>query len=72
MSPQMIWTGRTTIYVCYFLPPCSVGQDSLTWDADDPEIFHNAPLSIQLVGKAFEDEKLLAIAAEVDSLIHNN
>ncbi|RDW68181.1 hypothetical protein BP6252_09577 [Coleophoma cylindrospora] len=31
----------------------------------DPETYHGLPLSVQLIGRRFEDEKLLAIADKV-------
>jgi Asp-tRNA(Asn)/Glu-tRNA(Gln) amidotransferase A subunit family amidase len=37
---------------------------------DDPELFHNAPVSLQLVGRPFQDEKLLACAAIVDEVVN--
>lgn len=39
---------------------------------DDPELWHNAPISLQLVGKQFEDERLLAVAAAVDEAVNGN
>ncbi|KAJ9503790.1 hypothetical protein LTR99_002550 [Exophiala xenobiotica] len=36
----------------------------------DPELWHNAPISLQLVGRQFEDEKLLAVSAVVDKVIN--
>lgn len=38
--------------------------------SDDPALWHNAPISLQLVGRQFEDEKLLAIAAVVDEAVN--
>ena len=29
--------------------------------ADDPEQFHGLPISLQLVGRRFEDEKIIAV-----------
>lgn len=37
---------------------------------DDPELFHNAPVSLQLVGRPFQDEKLLACVAIVDKVVN--
>jgi Asp-tRNA(Asn)/Glu-tRNA(Gln) amidotransferase A subunit family amidase len=39
---------------------------------DDPELFHNAPVSLQLVGRPFQDEKLLACASIVDKVVNGN
>ncbi|KAI6351324.1 hypothetical protein MCOR25_010012 [Pyricularia grisea] len=38
------------------------GLDDLNWNSYDPEIYHGAPVGIQIVGKKFEEEKVLAIA----------
>ncbi|KAL7804019.1 amidase [Trichoderma afarasin] len=35
----------------------------------DPEKFHGLPLSVQLIGQRFEDEKLLALADEITPVI---
>ncbi|KAL8748056.1 MAG: hypothetical protein Q9190_000141 [Brigantiaea leucoxantha] len=35
--------------------------DADNWDLYDPELSHNLPISLQLVARRFEDEKLLAI-----------
>jgi Asp-tRNA(Asn)/Glu-tRNA(Gln) amidotransferase A subunit family amidase len=37
---------------------------------DDPGLFHNAPVSLQLIGRPFQDEKLLACAAIVDKVVN--
>lgn len=42
-----------------------------TWDKEnheiyDPELFHGAPISVQLIGRYLEEEKLFAIAETVD------
>ncbi|KHN96905.1 general amidase [Metarhizium album ARSEF 1941] len=36
--------------------------DQRNWDAYDPEIYHGAPVGVQLVARKFEEEKILAIA----------
>ncbi|KAK4937079.1 hypothetical protein LTR10_022202 [Elasticomyces elasticus] len=36
----------------------------------DPGLWHNAPISLQLVGRQFEDEKLLAVGAVVDEVVN--
>ncbi|RDW73593.1 hypothetical protein BP5796_07035 [Coleophoma crateriformis] len=35
----------------------------------DPDTFHGLPLSVQLIGRRFEDEKLLAVADKVSQII---
>ncbi|KIV95041.1 hypothetical protein PV10_02747 [Exophiala mesophila] len=42
-----------------------------TWDQEnyeiyDPELFHGAPISLQLVGRYLEEEKLFAVAETID------
>lgn len=34
---------------------------------DDPEEFHGLPISLQLVGRRFEDEKVLAILEYIET-----
>jgi amidase len=34
----------------------------LTFEPDDPEVFDGAPASVMVVGRRFEEEKVLAIA----------
>ncbi|KAK3900023.1 Acetamidase [Staphylotrichum tortipilum] len=36
--------------------------DRMNWDAYDPDIYHGAPVGVQLVARKFEEEKILAIA----------
>lgn len=36
---------------------------------DDPEIYHGAPVGVQLVARKFEEEKILAIANIVSSAL---
>lgn len=45
-------------------------MDQKTQDAYDPEIYHGAHVSIQLVGRRLEEEKMLAIAKYVAETIH--
>jgi Asp-tRNA(Asn)/Glu-tRNA(Gln) amidotransferase A subunit family amidase len=37
--------------------------------SDDPEIYHGAPVGVQLVARKFEEEKILAIAGIVTSAL---
>ncbi|KXX77504.1 Acetamidase [Madurella mycetomatis] len=43
--------------------------DKLNWEAYDPEIYHGAPVGVQLVARKFEEEKILAIANIVASAL---
>jgi amidase len=36
---------------------------------DDPEIYDGAHVSLQIVGRRLQEEKMLAIAAHVESLL---
>ena len=36
---------------------------------DDPEVFHGLPISLQLVGRRFEDEKVLAILEYIHKVV---
>ncbi|KAL1842824.1 hypothetical protein VTK73DRAFT_3024 [Phialemonium thermophilum] len=44
--------------------------DRENYELYDPELWHNAPISVQLVGRQFEDERLLAVSAVVDQIVH--
>jgi Asp-tRNA(Asn)/Glu-tRNA(Gln) amidotransferase A subunit family amidase len=37
---------------------------------DDPELWHGGPIGLQLIAKQFEDERLLAVSAEVDQVVN--
>jgi len=37
---------------------------------DDPVLFQNQPVTIQIVGRPFEDEELLASAGVVDEVLN--
>jgi amidase len=37
---------------------------------DDPEIYDGAHVSLQIVGKRLQEEKMLAIAAHVENLLN--
>ncbi len=36
---------------------------------DDPDIFHNAPISIQIVGRTLDDEALIGMSEIVDNAV---
>ncbi|KAH8173611.1 amidase domain-containing protein [Sarocladium implicatum] len=36
----------------------------------DPELWHGGPIGLQLIAKQFEDERLLAVSAEVDRVVN--
>jgi len=42
----------------------------LTHLADDPEIFDGAHVSVQLVGRRLQEEKMLAVAEYLDEVLH--
>ncbi|KAK4125869.1 amidase [Parathielavia appendiculata] len=43
--------------------------DKLNWDAYDSDVYHGAPVGLQLVARKFEEEKVLAIAGIVTSAL---
>ena len=45
------------------------GAEALTTIIDDPEIFDGLPVSLQLVGRRFEDEKVLAILDFIEDAV---
>ncbi|KAL5877068.1 hypothetical protein ACKVWC_006224 [Pyricularia oryzae] len=49
-----------------------LGLDELNWNSYDPEIYHGAPVGIQVVGKKFEEEKVLAIAHLVNQALQES
>lgn len=44
-------------------------RDQENYDMYDPELFAEAPVSVQLVGRNLQEESLLAIAMAVDAAI---
>lgn len=37
---------------------------------DDPELWDRGPIGLQLIGKQFEDERLLAISQIIDTVVN--
>jgi amidase len=37
---------------------------------DDPELWHGAPIAVQLVGRHFDEEGLLAVSVIVDEIVN--
>lgn len=52
------------------LTPKRWGGGRLTEVLDDPELWHGGPIGLQLIAKQFEDERLLAVSAELDRLVN--
>ena len=48
---------------------CATGHDDDNRKLWDPEEFHGAPVGLQLVGRRFEDEKILAILKCIEARI---
>ena len=44
-------------------------QDTEIQESYDPEIYHGAPVAIQLVGRRLQEEKVLAIAEYIGGAI---
>jgi amidase len=40
------------------------------YDADDPEIYDGAHVSVQLVGRRLQEEKMIALAKYVGEALH--
>lgn len=36
---------------------------------DDPEVYHGAPAAVQIIGRRFTEERIMAIAEEVGRLL---
>jgi amidase len=49
-----------------------MGDDILTDCADDPEIYDGAHVSLQIVGRRLQEEKMLAIAAYIEQILAQN
>ncbi|KAL0471511.1 amidase signature domain-containing protein [Neurospora intermedia] len=45
--------------------------DRANWEAYDPEIYHGAPVGVQIVARKFEEEKVLGIAKVVHAALKN-
>ena len=52
-----------------FLLVCGISAD---FGADDPEIYDGAHVSIQLVGRRLQEEKMLALAKYVGIALHGD
>lgn len=44
-------------------------DDQVNWDAYDPEVYDGAPVGIQLLGRRFDEERMISIAQEFDKLL---
>ena len=42
---------------------------SLTVNVDDPNVFANAPISIQVIGRTLEEEAVIAMSERVDAAV---
>lgn len=50
--------------------PPSLGADELAPNAaDDPELYHGMPVNVQVVGRRFHEEQVLAITEYLDKLV---
>jgi Asp-tRNA(Asn)/Glu-tRNA(Gln) amidotransferase A subunit family amidase len=38
---------------------------------DDPEVYHGAPVAVQIIGRRLTEERVMAIAEEVGRLLGN-
>jgi amidase len=52
-------------------PPPNIARetDQIPVLIDDPEIYHGAPVAVQLVGRRFQEEKMLALAEYIGDLL---
>ncbi|PGH19655.1 hypothetical protein AJ80_03810 [Polytolypa hystricis UAMH7299] len=46
--------------------------DQKNWEAYDPEVYHGAPVGLQVVARRYEEEKVLAIARIIDQVLKKN
>jgi amidase len=44
---------------------------SLTSISDDADTYHGAPVGVQIVGRKFEEEKVLGIAEAIDAALRS-
>lgn len=51
------------------LAPASLCANTDT-SADIPEVFHDMPIGLQVVGQRLEEEKVLAVAEEVEDIFN--
>lgn len=42
----------------------------MTFDSDDPDIYDGAHVSVQLVGRRLQEEKMIALAKYVGQAVH--
>ena len=45
-------------------------RDKENYDMYDPELWNETPVSLQLIGRRLAEEKLLAVASVVDSVVN--
>jgi amidase len=50
-----------------YIPTCEL--DKKCQDAYDPEIYHGAPVSVQVVGRRLQEEKVLEYATILDEAL---
>jgi amidase len=50
-----------------FVPTCE--KDKECQDGYDPELYHGAPVSVQVVGRRLQEEKVLEYAAILDDAL---
>ncbi|KAF8432859.1 amidase signature domain-containing protein [Terfezia claveryi] len=43
--------------------------DKLNWEAYDPEIYHGAPVGVQIVARKYEEEKVWAVAKVINAAL---
>jgi amidase len=51
---------------------CADCRATLTLSTDDPELWQNMPVALQVVGRSFRDEQLLADSAIVDAVLNRS
>lgn len=44
-------------------------QDTIIQSDYDPELYDGVPVSVQLMGKRYQEERLLAVAKKIDQLV---
>lgn len=50
-----------------YVPRSEVDRE--TQEAYDPEVYHGAPVAVQIVGRRLEEERVLGVAAVVEGLV---
>lgn len=53
----------------WFSPQYKVALTYPICSTDDPDLYHGLPVNVQVIGRRFQEEKVLAITEYIDGLL---